>query len=65
MIETTKMPQANGCQYYSKIGKNYQKFPTKLWSDAGTTTHAYRDKGVILFNQNIKDGYLNDSDISL
>ena len=31
---------------------------------ASAATHAYRDKGVVLFrNQNIKDGYLDDSDI--
>jgi type I restriction enzyme, S subunit len=31
---------------------------------ASAATHAYRDKGIVLFrNQNIKSGYLDDSDI--
>ena len=31
---------------------------------ASAATHAYRDKGIVLFrNQNIKDGFLDDSDI--
>jgi type I restriction enzyme S subunit len=31
---------------------------------ASTATHAYRDKGVVMFrNQNIKPGYLDDSDL--
>lgn len=31
---------------------------------ASATTHAYRDKGVVMFrNQNIKSGFLDDSDI--